>query len=211
MRYLSQGSVEFFISGSKPKLLIHSGTHGDEAGVIPMVEQAMKEYLQLLPNLVFVPRVSPSAVVLGTRVNTERIDINRSFYDGSKSTEVQDNIRIVAPFTFDLAVSFHEDPEFDCYYIYDSSATKKPNNFILDHNAFLLSQGIKLLNGLDDPNDEELGYEFVNGYRKFCHDPQMQDNGMINVWLLNNGIAGQTFLPEIPGKLSHIKKKLIID
>lgn len=211
MRYLIQGNVEYYVSGFSPKLLIHTGTHGDDPGVISIVEQAVKKYSQLLPDLVFVPRVSPSAVVLGTRVNAEGIDINRSFYTDSELTEVQDNIKILTQFTFDLAVSFHEDPEFDCFYIYDSSRKNGSTELVIAFNQYLLSKGVLLLNGLDDPNDEDLGYEFVNGYRKFYHDIRMQDNGMINVWLLNHGVARQTLLPEIPGNITVTKKKFIID
>lgn len=211
MTYLTQGNVAYYLTRPSPKLLIHSGTHGDEAGVIPFVEQAVEEYVQLLPDLVFVPRVSPSAVMLDTRVNAEGADINRVFFSDSELTEVQDNLKIIEKYTFDLMVSFHEDPEFECYYLYDSSNTNEPTDFVLDHNTFLSSQGIQLLNGLDDPSDENLGYMFVNGYKKFCHDSRTKDNGMINVWLLNHGFARHTLLPEIPGNLSDTKKKLIID
>ena len=48
-------SFEYFIKGKNPKLLIHSGTHGDEFEVIDIVKKCVLKYEDKLPDFVFVP------------------------------------------------------------------------------------------------------------------------------------------------------------
>lgn len=201
----------YYQSGEDPKLLIHTGTHGDEYQVIDFVYRAVNKYLNNLPALIFVPRVSPSAVKKKTRVNSSGLDVNRIFTSVSKEKEVLTNIKIINNQKFDLFVSIHEDPESWEYYLYDIGYGNDDSQLLLKYSRFLKKSGVKLLNGCDDPDDPSLGYEFKEGYHKFVHKKGEKDNGMVPIWLLNRHLAKDCFLPEIPGKLSLKKKEEVVD
>lgn len=201
----------YFISRESPKLLIHSGTHGDESEVTDFVMESVIKYEKLLPPFIFVPMVSPSAVEMGTRENENGTDMNRGFFSDSKDSEVQTNIEVIKGKKFELFVSFHEDPLERNYYLYDVGYRKTASRLVLKHNQWLKEMGIRLLNGVDDPTDPKLGYEFKGGYKKFVHPQKYHDDGTISAWVLNRRIAEDYLLPEIPGKLDRETKKLIVD
>ena len=213
MRKIETGNPKFFyfVSEENPKLLIHSGTHGDEYEVTDFVMEAILKYEKKLPPFIFVPVVSPSAVERKTRVNESGTDMNRGFFSDSKDPEVLANIEIIKNQKFDLFVSFHEDWEFSEYYIYDWGYSKEKNELVLKHNQWLKNNGIGLFNGIDDPLDLALGYEFVEGYNKSVHLEKDKDDGVISDWILNRKISKEYLLPEIPQRLSREKKKLIVD
>lgn len=201
----------YYVAGEDPRLLIHSGTHGDEYEVTDFVTEAILKYEKDLPSFIYVPVVSPSAVERKTRVNEFGTDMNRGFFSDSKDPEVQANIEIIKNQKFDLFVSFHEDWEFSEYYIYDWGYSKLKNELVLKHNQWLKNNGIELFNGVDDPLDLALGYEFVEGYNKSVHVKKDKDDGIISDWILNRNISKEYLLPEIPQQLSREKKRLIVD
>ena len=202
---------EHFVKGENPTLLIHSGTHGDEYGVIDIVRKCVEKYEDRLPDFVFVPKVSPSAVKAKIRVNSNGFDLNRIFFSDSKEIEVIENIKALDGYKFDTMVSFHEDPVLEEYYIYDSGFDLNESEKIKSHNQKLKKMGFKLLNGLDDPDDPNLGYEFKEGYRKFIEGKDDKSNGMITVWAMVEKGVNECLVPEIPGILSMEKKELIVD
>lgn len=202
---------EYFIKGKNPKLLIHSGTHGDEFESIDIVKQCVEKYEDKLPDFVFVPVVSPSAVKNKTRVNKNGFDLNRIFFSDSKEPEVVENIKVLDGYKFDLFVSFHEDSLSDEYYIYDSGFKTEESEKIKKHNLKLKSMGIKLFTGIDDTEDVDLGYEFKNGYRKFVETKEDLTNGMITVWSMLRKDIQTCLTPEIPGLLNIKQKEMIID
>jgi len=201
----------YFVSGKNPRLLIHTGTHGDEWEIIDLVKKALEKYELHLPAFVFFPEVSPSAVAAKTRANARGKDINRIFYSDSDDPEVIENIKHLSGKHFDLFISFHEDVGIEEYYIYNTGKIDGKNKAVVRHNGKLKAGGIKLLNGLDDTNDPALGYEFKGGYRRFVFDGNEPDNGMITVWLMNRGMVNEYMIPEIPGRLDIKKKEFIID
>lgn len=204
-------NFEYFIKGENPTLLIHSGTHGDEYEVIDFVKKSVQKYEDKLPDFIFVPEVSPSAVKNKTRVNGNGNDLNRIFFSDSKDIEVQENIKVLDGYNFDLFVSFHKDPLSDEYYIYDSGYKLEESDNIKAYNQKLKSLGINLLNGIDDPDDPDLGYEFKDGYKKFIETKEDLTNGMITVWSMLEKNVQTCLTPEIPGLLSLNKKELIVD
>lgn len=201
----------YFVKGNNPKLLIHSGTHGDEYEVIDIVKKCIEKYEDKLPDFVFVPYVSPSAVSSKTRMNNNGSDLNRIFFSDSKDFEVQENIKAIKDYKFDLFVSFHEDPELPFYYIYDEGKNLAETARVINHNQKLQSLGVNLLNGIDDPEDPTLGAEFTNGYRKFAVSKEFKNSGMITSWAIINDIVNDTLVPEIPGKADLKTKELIVD
>lgn len=196
---------------SKKPLLIHTGTHGDESECIDLVRRVLKKYKNTIPAYDFIPEVSPTAVKAKTRVNGLGNDINRTFFSVSSDPEVIGNIKKLDSKKYDLFITFHEDWEYDEYYIYDIGPTKKPNSLVLKHNKFLLNNGVGLLNGLDDTRDKTLGFEFKDGYRRFVHNPKLPDDGTISSWILNRGIAKECLIPEIPQRVDKNKKEFIIE
>lgn len=201
----------YYVSGDNPKLLIHSGTHGDEYEVTDFVTEAILKYEKQLPSFIYVPAVSPSAVERKTRRNENGNDMNRSFFSDSSDPEVQTNIKIINGHKFDMFVSFHEDWEFSDYYVYDWGYGREENELVLKHNQLLKSKGIGLFNGIDDPRDLSLGYKFVDGYNKFAHIQKDTDDGIISDWILNRKISKEYLLPETPQKLGRESKRTIVD
>ncbi len=201
-------NLEYFVKGNNPKLLIHCGTYGDEYDVVKHVENAVIKYEEQLPDFVFVPIVSPSAVKLRTRINDNGKDLNRIFFSDSTDPEVLANIEIIGENKYDLFVSFHEDFEFPDYYIYDEGFTNLKQNMILNHNSQISKLGFTLFNGIDDPI---LNNVFLNGYKKIVINKDTRNNGMITSWMLSEGKVLDTLNPEIPMNLDSNSKKKIID
>jgi len=208
-RSLYHSDFFYYQKGSNPKLLLQSGTHGDEFDVIDLVTHYIQTNQHTLPDFMYVPQVSPSAVKRKTRYNKNKSDINRIFFDSSHDEEVQKNIELLKNHTFDLCVSFHEDPVETNFYLYDCGYTHdKP----LEINGFfkkLTDKGVSLLNGYDDVADPALGYLFKNGYKFFTNSSE-KDEGMISAWLLGRKISKWCMIPEIPGLLPKNKKQLIV-
>lgn len=200
--------LEYFVKGDNPKLLIHSGTHGDEFDVVEFVKKAVEKYEDMLPDFVFVPVVSPSAVNLRTRFNKNGHDLNRTFFDDSEDLEVMSNIEIIGDNKFELFVSFHEDFEFFDYYIYDEGFSNKSTPRVLKNNKNIHDLGINLFSGVDDPI---LNTEFVDGYKKFDLDKNVKNNGMITTWMLSTGRVIDTLTPEIPMRIDLSLKEKIVD
>lgn len=201
----------YFISGENPKLLIHSGTHGDEYEVTDFVMESILKYEKQLPPFIFVPAVSPSAVERKTRENALGIDMNRKFFSESRDPEVQANIEVIKDHKFDIFVSFHEDPELSEYYLYDVGFGSAKNELALKHNQMLKKWGAGLLNGIDDVEDTSLGFEFIDGYNKLMHTQKLDNDGTISAWVLGRHIAEDYLLPEIPGKADVKTKRFIVD
>jgi hypothetical protein len=202
---------EYYVKGKNPRLLIHSGTHGDEHEVIDLVRACIHKYEQVLPDLLFVPYVSPSAVSLKKRHNSRGFDLNRQFFANTREPEVVENIRLLSQFKFDLFVSFHEDPESTQYYIYDSGHNEVETQIIKDHNFILKKSGISLLNGVDDPNDPHLGFEFKDGYRRFNESVPTTFSGTASEYaMLAHGVK-TCLIPEIPGRLNTFQKEFIVE
>lgn len=202
---------EYFEKGTNPKLLIHSGTHGDEFEVIQFVKEAVEKYEDRLPDFIFVPVVSPSAVSMKTRSNNNGKDLNRIFFSDSKDFEVIENIKIIKNHKFDFCITFHEDPEYFDYYIYDEGTNLEESKKVLANNQNIKNLGINLLNGVDDPSDPDLGSVFVDGYKKFVVSETENTTGMLTSYLITEGITKRILAPEIPGKLNLKQKEMIVD
>lgn len=211
---VGEAKIDYFIKGAAPKLLIHSGTHGDEYQVIESVKKAVGKYHDFLPDFVFVPEVSPSAVARRKRNNEVGVDMNRSFFDDSPIEEVVANMEIVKEFApFDLCATFHEEPEFGDFYMYQSGEHDCTNDSKwLAFKREIGNLGVGFLNGTDDPGDPVLKYEFVEGYR---HVPRPEggykESGEFDYWSINRNFVRYALIPEIPEKLNQEIKDKIVD
>lgn len=199
----------YYQSSETPTLLITSGFHGDETDVIaPLADFVFQNQHRLLPFL-FIPIVCPSAVALGTRLNKNNADINRSYYPDSPEEEAQAVMHFLAGFQFNTAYSFHEHPGETRFYLYDMGNridTKKIENL----KQRILTLGVPLFSGVDDLEDPTLGSEIVDGYCLEDEGKTIQ-HGFFNGYLLTAGISHSHLNPEIPGAVSQAKKRAIIE
>ncbi len=206
---IGTATIGYFVHGKKPRLMIHSGTHGDEYEVVDLVKNCIDKYLHQLPDLLFIPETSPSALTRRTRKNGDGVDLNRNFTNNSAIDEAKTIMEIVRGNKFDLCFSFHEDPPQTKFYIYDvaGSLINHPGLEKLNHlRDDIKSKGITVLNGIDDPEDPALGNEFTDGYHAFSISP-----GSFSTWATDEKICAGVLIPEIPGLLPLDQKQFIVD
>ena len=176
-----------------------------------MAELKIK-YEQNLPPFLFIPSVSPSATNLKTRINKDGVDINRNFFDDSKIEEARAVMEIVKNLRLNTMINFHEDPEYMDFYFYDGFGINIEGTSTLS----ALRQGVKqlgigLLNGVDDPSDKALGYEFINGYRYFSPSSLKKNKyGMFGTWACSKRIINRSIVPEVPGRLPQPMKDRLV-
>lgn len=203
---------ESFVWRDRPGLLILSGKHGDEYGVIGCVKEVIAENIERCPSFLFIPEVSPSAVRQRTRTNEEGKDINRMFCNSTKSAEVGLIFKILEDRQFSTCLSFHEDSESPQFYLYDIFGPNLEGTDILKKlRKEVKSLGLGLLNGVDDSDDPMLGNFFKDGYKYFPpQKPYTNIDGTFSSWAFSKGIVERYLNPEIPGKIPlGLKKKAV--
>lgn len=204
------GDTRYFIRGSDPKLLVLAGSHGDEWQIIDCVTDYINSHEAILPDFLFIPRVSPSAVAQKTRKNKYGRDINRCFNDRTEDQETKATMEIVKNFSFDLCIEFHEDPARSrSVYIYDSHAL--PDTELALFQKAILKTGARLYTGVDDPFDAHLGFVVVKGYVSTPVDIMPPQSGFSMVWLLKSNVAKRVVNPEIPGRAPITLKQALVD
>lgn len=206
----SYKNLDYFHTAAIPRIFIASGLHGDEWGVIASLEKAVLRHERELPPFLFVPRLCPSAVEARTRCNRDGVDINRNFFDFTTIPEVQAVQRLFDQFHFAIGFSFHEDLCTDCFYMYDSGPGIKKSarrRFV----AELRKVGVRLFDGIDDPDDAVLGYRVRRGFVKTPPGRLEREQGTFERWAITTVIADCVLTPEIPGKVSQEVKDKIVD
>lgn len=207
---LKHNGLGYFKHGYQPKLLIHSGTHGDEYGVIEPVKRVVKKYQNKLPECLLVPEVSKSAVGLKTRKNRYGRDLNRHFSRRSKDPEIRANIELLKGRSFELCLNFHEDLDHEnLFYLYDTHRMSGKCKSRL--NRSLESLGIGRFSGIDDAKDPELGCLIIDGYRDFGIKKDRKDSGMLSAFGIRSGWIERTLTIEVPGKASPVMKEKVVE
>ncbi len=202
---------KYYLKGVKSiSLQVDTGMHGDGKEVIPVVKDVLDTHLSQLKSLLYIPEVSPSAVKLGTRINEQGNDINRSFIESTTDQEAQLVMDIIRRLEPAVCVSFHEDP--DRLYIYDAGGLSLEGS---EHLAILRDEvqtlGVPLLSGVDDGNDPALGMDFSKGYRHFPLETQTKDMGFFGSWALSHGLTKRALTVEIPANLVPGLKDRVVD
>lgn len=206
--------LDYYVYGTNPTLFISSGMHGNEYGVISSVSRSIQKNLISLPNFIYVPIASPSAVKNKTRMNDNNQDVNRGFSPNSANDESQALMKIISDHSFDLSVSFHEDFAPSEFYMYDFHGDNNQKDISTQFKQYtqkLKSMGVVLFNGIDDPDDLLLGSVFVDGYLKCTKENIRTDNGQLEEWMINNHVCQRALNPEIPGKSLQNVKDTIVD
>ncbi|MDO8584903.1 MAG: hypothetical protein Q7R85_02140 [bacterium] len=205
-------TLRYYTHGKNPKWLIHSGTHGNEWGVIAPVTEYLRAHAQDMPNFIFVPEMSPSAVRLRRRRNASGNDVNRMFADESPDTEVRANLMLMYTGTFDLLLTFHEDHErSNKWYLYDTddaSESKEIQNLFADAAKI----GVNPHSGSDWKG---VGSVVIrNGY--FSEQwrgggfTRKRLAGQATVYAVRKGIAKRGITLEIPQRAPReVKEKLV--
>jgi predicted deacylase len=207
---LTRDGIPFYVRGTDPKLLILSGTHGDEYEVTEFVTNFIEKHDAGLPDYLYIPEVSPSAVALKTRRNKFDRDLNRHFHNEPVDDEVKAVMAVVAPYHFSLCIAFHEDPDrTTTFYTYDSELMTEEQ--LMQYRDAMDISGMKLFTGIDDPADEHLSLQIEKGYISTPLDHMPVDSGFSMRWLVERGIADRVLNPEIPGKAKLPVKEKAVD
>lgn len=203
------GGIEYLQKGETPALLILSGMHGDESGVVQYVTTYVANHEDSLPDFLFIPKVSPSAVQLNTRINTFGHDVNRNFFDPPTDPEAKAVMEIIAELRFDRAIDFHEDPDLkDEFYMYFGTALTPEQQSVFRQTMQLT--GIGLHTGIDDSVDSNLGLHVEAGYICTPANSFPKEAGFSGEWLLDHHVAKQVFTPEIPGQAEPSMKSAVV-
>lgn len=210
MELASYGGIRYYIKGLSPKLLIVSGIHGDEQSIIPVITNYLAGNDLTLPDFLFVPKVSKSAVENNTRINMYGHDLNRKFYDGSDDEEANSIINLLKQYSFDLSLDIHEDTEFYAFYFYDSGELS--NKELDKYRGLFTRKQMKLFSGIDDPQDPALHYTVLNGYVPHARSshPNTLYDGTFFDWVISSNVSKRALTLEIPGKVSGEEKEKII-
>ena len=209
LTWKKSGALYYLKKGRQPILLLISGTHGDEYGVIEPLKKIVEKYSDRLPDFIFIPDVSPSAIKLKTRRNKFGHDVNRKFFGDTDDIEAKSVMKIVAKHQFKLGISFHEDWEYDSFYIYDSE--QMDSNMLNNFKTNIKKLGVGLYSGIDDIHDVELGSSVRDGYVVDPADLPKLAIGDFWHWSLVNGYVERLLYPEIPSALTIKNKLLLID
>lgn len=202
-------SHTYYTQGSHPRILLFSGMHGNEYESGRILTNYLADYASTLPDFVYIPEVSPSAVVAQTRTNAYDHDINRQFILHTQDPEAKAVMHIVEPYKFNLCIDIHEDPDRTMsLYIYDTSHMSQEE--LEAYRSCIQTTDARLYTGIDDIDDEHLMLQVDKGYVCLGYEKSNETAGFSSRWLYETGIAKRTFTVEIPGKAEGTLKKSII-
>lgn len=205
--------MRLITKGERPTLGLFSGIHGDEWQIIESAEKAIAQLNAQLPDFVFVPECSPTAVAQKTRLNGEGIDLNRSFTHYPTSAEALAILRVLQSHQFKLCVDFHEDIEHAGVYLYDTDDIEGSKTLTAFREQ--VTQIAPLYTGLDDERDPQLGGQVYKGYRVVR--PPKKDyqgnhiyEGFIDLWAMIEQRTQRWITLELPTRLTQQQKDQIV-
>lgn len=201
-------TLRYVQKGECPLWLIHTGTHGDESGVIDSVRKYLEVNWNKMPDFLWVIEVSPSAVELETRKNKYGHDLNRCFRDGADDPEFSANLALLSGRQFADFISVHEDPDhFNTFYCYDSYDAQNDSR-LWDFFNKIFARGIHGFTGVDDPNDPVLRNDIKNGYRFL--EQEIEDGTTFDYFYRIGCVRGRRLNPEVPGLASQETKDFVV-
>ncbi len=205
----THGSLEYFLHGKVPRVLLFSGMHGDEYESGRLLEEYLKENYQTLPHFLYVPQVSPSAVASSTRKNKYGNDINRQFLPTTSDPEAKAVMSLLSAFHFDVCIDVHEDPDRTLgFYLYDTEHMN--DGELANYRAAVHATGARLYTGVDDVDDENLNLNVEKGYVSLGFEKTQQVSGFSSRWLYDKSISRRSFTLEIPGRGSLLLKRSLL-
>lgn len=199
MEIRTHDSLKYYIQGESPSILLLSGMHGDEYEAGQLLERFVSANYQKLPDFLYVPQVSPSAVSAHTRKNAYGNDINRQFIDTSTDLEARAVMSLLGMYSFNLCLDVHEDPDRTMgFYLYDSDQMTEEE--LATFRAIVHPTGARLYTGVDDVDDENLNLYVEKGYVSLGFEKTGAISGFSSRWLYEKDRCKRSFTLEIPGK-----------
>ncbi len=203
------GAFKCIRKGEHPSVLLLSGMHGDEFETIPLVSSYVLSHIADFPNFLYIPQVSPSAVEQKTRENVYGNDINRAFIPHTRDSEALVVMNTLMRHAFTISLDFHEDSAHeDAFYFYDTGEMK--GDALKQFKKAILTTGVTLYSGVDDPEDPHLGCLVEDGYISKGHEKDSHESGFLTKWMAHKGIVDRAFTFEVPGKATIAHKEQII-
>lgn len=111
-----------------PRWLLTTGTHGDEpAGPLALLDflESDLDRLAARAHAVILPCINPGGYERGTRENPDGVDVNRAFEDDGAPEAVLCK-QALGGEGFDVFVEFHEDWEYDGFYLFECLRRGRP-------------------------------------------------------------------------------------
>ncbi len=202
-------SLEYYLHGASPRILLFSGMHGDEYESGTLLRAYLKKNSAALPDFLYIPCVSPSAVASKTRKNMYGHDINRQFTENTTDEEARTVMSLLRPFHFDLCIDVHEDPDRTMgFYLYDSEHMSESELYA--YREAVHTTDARLYTGVDDMDDEHLNLHVEKGYVSLGYDQSVETAGFSSRWLYEKNICKRTFTLEVPGKAPRELKESLI-
>ena len=204
-----RGETQYFVKGTNPKLLLLSGMHGDEYEVSEQLTQYVQFHAHELPDFLFIPQASTSAVRLKTRINAYGNDLNRSFVSPVLDNDAKTLISILKDHSFTLCLDFHEDGDrYKSFYLYDSGELSAVEQDALAEAVRCAD--FSLYTGIDDEADANLGLMIRQGYISTPPSTILPTVGFLSPLLVSRKIVNRMFTLEIPGKADPAKKAVLV-
>jgi hypothetical protein len=193
--------LEYYQKGDNPQLLITSGMHGDESETSHLLYNYVYENYQRLPEFLYIPFLSPSAVAATFRQNDYGHDLNRSFTDNITDPEALQITKLLGSCHFDLVVDFHEDKDRTSgFYMFDEVLAAKQIIGYSKAQNNLHAVGLRMFNGVEDMEDPNLGFTITDGYIQLTLSQLNPNAGFMSYWLLTHQISDRVFTIELPKK-----------
>lgn len=203
-------TITYHTKGDTPRVLFLSGLHGDEYESGTIFHEYLTAHANTLPDFVYIPQVSPSAVAAKTRKNSQDHDINREFRSTSTDEEAQAVMHILSQYRADISIDIHEDPDrAKAMYLYDTGTFT--DSQLARYRATIHTTGAMLYTGMDDIEDKHLQQHVERGYISLPQE-KVIDPGFIAVWLQKKHvIRDRCFTIEIPHKAPRSLKSALIE
>lgn len=190
------------------KILLSAGIHGDEPAGVEAIVAAMESGLLKKWsdrfNFTVLPCLNPSGYDLGSRENENGVDINRTF-DKNDVTESSAVKKFLEGKKFDLFLEFHEDWEYDGYYLYEvADSGRKVGKKIISK---LEKEKFSIYNGIAD------GRQTKDGIVQVGNSPPPEASKVMPLYIYNQKIAPHIITSETPSKMnieSRIRMHLIV-
>lgn len=203
-------NLKYYQHGENPAVLFLSGMHGDESESVLLLNRYLKTELTNLPDFAYIPRVSPTAVLQKTRQNAQGHDINRYFLQKEDDQEAQNVIEVLSPYDFRRVIDIHEDPDrLAAFYLYDTGVMDEDE--LMRYRALVHTTGARLYTGVDDMEDQTLGYHVEKGYISMPASSIDKRSGFFVQWAHKQFPSSRGFTLEVPGKAKTALKARIIE
>lgn len=184
-------------AGGNPQVYISAGIHGDEpAGPLALLDLMKVGFFSEEITWTICPALNPGGLLLGTRENRSRVDLNRDYFSKSSLEIAAHSAWLLRRPVQDLFISLHEDWESTGFYFYEINLCEdKPERAAAIHAAvspyFLPEHG-----------PEIDGHEVrEDGWICHCAEADLPESWPEAIYLAKNG-CNLSFTLETPSAMN---------